>query len=193
MKKDNRVKMSAFDTADITKRMDGALQALKKEFGGLRTSRADARLLEPVMVDIYGSKMPIHQVATITVADARLITVTVWDSSQTKMVDKAIRESGLGLNPMSEGTLIRVPLPDLSAERRTELVKVAHKYSEQARVAIRHVRRDGMDAIKKLQKDAIISEDEHNKLTKEIQLITDKHIKQVDDALAAKEKDIGQI
>jgi ribosome recycling factor len=185
--------MSAFDTKDLRRRMDGAVEAFRKELGGLRTGRASAGLLEHVVVDAYGAKMPIAQVGNVSVPEARLLTVQVWDGGLTKLVEKAIRESGLGLNPSAEGTLIRVPVPELTAERRTEMTKVAGKYAEHARVSVRNVRRDGMDALKKMEKDGKISEDEHNRLSKDIQTETDKHIKLIDDALAAKEKEITHV
>jgi ribosome recycling factor len=185
--------MSAFDIKDMRRRMDGAVEAFRKELGGLRTGRASVSLLEPVMVDAYGSKMPIAQVGTVSVPEARMLTVQVWDAGMTKLVEKAIRESGLGLNPAAEGTMIRVPVPELTAERRTEMAKVAGKYAEHARVSVRNVRRDGMDLLKKQEKDGKISEDEHNRLSKDIQTETDKHIKLIDDALVAKEKEITQV
>jgi len=173
--------------------MDGALEALRKEFGGLRTGRASASLLEPITVEAYGQQMPLNQVGTISVPEARLITVQVWDRGMVKAVEKAIRDGGLGLNPASDGQLVRVPIPELSQERRTELSKIAHKYAEQARVAVRNVRRDGMEMLKKQEKDGKISEDEHKGLHDQVQKLTDEHIKKVDDALAAKEKEIMQV
>jgi ribosome recycling factor len=150
-------------------------------------------MLEPIMVDAYGSKMPISQVGNISVPEPRMLTVTVWDASLTASVEKAIRESDLGLNPMAEGTLIRVPIPDLSEERRKDMVKVAGRYAEAARVAVRNVRRDGIEAARKLEKDSEISEDERHDFETEIQKLTDDHVKQVDDALANKEKEITQV
>lgn len=185
--------MSAFDIKDVRRRMDGAVEAFRKELGGLRTGRASVSLLEPVVVDAYGAKMPIAQVGTVSVPEARLLTVQVWDAGLTKLVEKAIRESGLGLNPAAEGTMIRVPVPELTAERRTEMTRVAGKYAEHARVSVRNVRRDGMDLLKKMEKDGKISEDEHSRLSKDIQTETDKHIKLIDDALAAKEKEITHV
>jgi ribosome recycling factor len=169
------------------------VDSFRKELGGLRTGRASASLLEPVVVDAYGAKMQLSQVATVSVPEARLLTVQVWDTGLTKLVEKAIRESGLGLNPAAEGTVIRVPVPELTAERRTEMTKVAGKYAEHARVSVRNVRRDGMDALKKQEKDGKISEDEHNRFSKDLQTETDKHIKLIDEALAAKEKEITQV
>jgi ribosome recycling factor len=173
--------------------MDGAVETLRKEFGGLRTGRASASLLEPITVEVYGSEMPITQVGTIGVPEPRLITVQVWDRGSVKAVEKAIRESGLGLNPQTDGQLIRVPIPELNQERRAELAKVAHRYSEEARVAVRNVRRDGMDRLKKAQKDGDISEDEHKTLSDKVQGMTDTHVKKIDEALAAKEKEIMQV
>ena len=173
--------------------MDGALDALRKEFAGLRTGRASAHLLEPVHVEAYGGSMHISQVATVSVPEPRLITVQVWDKAMLKAVDKAIRDAGLGLNPQQDGNTIRVPIPELNEERRFELAKVAGKYGEQARVAIRNVRRDGMEMLKKLEKDNEVSEDEHKNLTGEMQRLTDQHIKSVDELLSAKEKEIKQI
>lgn len=185
--------MTTFDIKEIRRRMDAALESLKKEFGGLRTGRASAGLLEPVTVEAYGARMPLNQVANVSVPEPRLLLVQVWDQGMTKAVEKAIRESGLGLNPAAEGTSIRVPVPELTAERRNEMIKVAGKYAEQTRIAIRNIRRDGMDVLKKQEKDGKISEDEQTKLSKELQTETDKHIKLVDDALAAKEKDISHV
>jgi len=178
---------------DLDARMSGAMEQLKKEFQGLRTGRASASLLEPVMVDAYGSMMPLNQVASISVPEPRMLSVQVWDKGMSKAVEKAIRESGLGLNPQADGTLIRVPLPDLSAERRQELAKVAAKYAEGTRVAVRNVRRDGMDSLKKQEKDKQISEDEHKGLSEKVQKLTDEWIKKIDDALAHKEKEITQV
>ena len=181
------------DLGDIERRMEGALTTLKSEFGGLRTGRASMSLLEPVMVDAYGQMMPLSQVGTISVPEPRMITVQVWDKGQVQLVEKAIREAGLGLNPMADGQLVRVPLPELNEERREELVKVAGRYSEQARVAVRNVRRDGMDKLKKAEKDSEISQDDSKILSDDIQKLTDKLIKQVDQLLEAKEVEIRQV
>lgn len=181
------------DLSDIKRRMDGALEALRKEFGGLRTGRASVGLLEPVMVEAYGSSMPISQVGTIGVPEARMLTVQVWDRSMVGAVEKAIRESGLGLNPSPDGQLVRVPIPPLSEERRVELTKIAGKYAEQGRVAIRNVRRDGMEKLKKMEKDSEISKDELHLWNEEIQSLTDQHIKLVDETLAQKEEEILQV
>lgn len=178
---------------ELRRRMDGALTALKHEFAGLRTGRASAGMLEPVTVEAYGSHMPLTQVGTVTVPEPRMIVVQVWDRSMASAVDKAIRNSGLGLNPMTEGQTIRVPVPELTQERRAELTKVAARYAEQARVAIRNVRRDGMDELKKREKDHEISQDDHKKLGDRIQKLTDEMIKKVDEALAAKDKEIMQV
>jgi ribosome recycling factor len=174
-------------------RMDGGLEALKKELAGLRTGRANVGMLEPVMVEAYGSMLPINQVGNINVPEPRLLTVQVWDKGMVKAVEKAIRDANLGLNPQADGQLIRVPVPDLNQERRQELVKIASKYAESARVAIRNVRRDGMDALKKEEKDKKIGEDEHKTLSEKVQKLTDDTIKKIDDALAHKEKEITQV
>jgi ribosome recycling factor len=178
---------------DIRRRMDGALEALRKEFGGLRTGRASASLLEPVTVEAYGNAVPLNQVANINVPEPRLITVNVWDRGMVKAVDKAIREAGLGLNPQAEGQTIRVPIPDLNEERRRELTRVAAKYAEAARIAVRNVRRDGIEGLRKQEKDGDISQDEQKKLERDIQHLTDDHIKRVDETLAQKDKEILQV
>lgn len=181
------------DIKDIERRMDGAVETLRKEFGGLRTGRASASLLDPVQVEAYGSSMPLNQVANVSVPEPRLITVSVWDRGMVKAVEKAIREAGLGLNPQSDGQTIRVPIPELNQERRRELAKIAGRYAEEARVAVRNVRRDGMDRLKKMQKDGDLSEDEHKVWTDKVQAMTDAHIKKIDEALVAKEKEIVQV
>jgi ribosome recycling factor len=178
---------------EFGRRMDGALEALHKEFGGLRTGRASAHLLDKVVVQAYGSAMPLNQVGTVNVPEPRMITVQVWDRGLVGAVEKGIRDGGLGLNPASDGQLVRVPIPELSQERRAELSKIAHKYAEQARVAVRNVRRDGMEMLKKQEKDGKISEDEHRGLHDQVQKLTDDHIKKIDDALATKEKEILQV
>ena len=178
---------------DIEQRMDGALEAVKREFAGLRTGRASAGLLEPVMVEAYGSSMPLNAVGTVSVPEPRMITVQVWDRGLVGATEKAIRDSGLGLNPASDGQLIRVPIPALNEERRQELSRIASKYAEQGRVAVRNVRRDGMDRLKKLEKDGEISQDEHKRLADQIQELTDQHIKAVDETLAQKEAEIMQV
>ena len=177
----------ALDKKDIEQRMNGAVDTLRREFGGLRAGRASTSLLDTVVVEVYGSKMPLNQVGSVSVPEPRLLTVQVWDGSNTAAVEKAIRNSGLGLNPMAEGSLIRIPMPELTEERRAELVKVASKYAEQARVAIRNVRKDGMDQVKA---DNDLPEDDAKRQSDEVQKMTDDHIKQVDQLLADKEKDI---
>jgi ribosome recycling factor len=178
---------------DLRRRMEGALDVLRKELSGLRTGRASANLLEPVTVDAYGSSMPLNQVATVGVPEPRMIVVQVWDRALTKSVDKAIREAGLGLNPQSEGQTIRVPIPDLTEDRRRELTRVAAKYAEHARVSIRNVRRDGLDPLKKREKDGEITQDEHRKLQHDIQALTDDYIKKIEDLLTQKDKEILQV
>ncbi len=184
---------ATFDIKDLDRRMRGVLDTLKREFAGLRTGRASASLLDPVVVTVYGAKMPLNQVATVSVPDARTISVQVWDKSQVQAVDRAIRESNLGLNPIAEGTLLRLPIPALNAERRGELAKVAHKYAEHARVGVRNVRRDGMELLKKLDKDGDMSEDEHRKNSAKVQELTDKLVKEIDQMLVAKEAEIKQV
>ena len=157
--------MSGFDLKDTERRMRGALTVLKQEFGGLRTGRANMSLLDPIMVNAYGSQMPLNQIATVNVPESRLITVQVWDRSQVGAVERAIRESDLGLNPVTEGQLLRLPIPELNEERRHEIAKVAHKYTEQARIAVRNVRRDGMEHLKRMEKDGDIGKDEHHTLS----------------------------
>lgn len=181
------------DLDDLKRRMDGAISALDKEFQGLRTGRASVNLLEPIMVDAYGSKMPINQVGTVGVPEPRMLTVQVWDKTMTKAVEKAIRESDLGLNPQVDGQLLRIPLPDLSEERRGELAKVAAKYAESARIAVRNVRRDGMDSLKKAEKDGDLSQDERHLYEEEVQEMTDKFVSRIDEALGSKEKEIMQV
>ena len=181
------------DFGDLNRRMEGAITALKNELGGLRTGRASAQLLDPVQVEAYGQTMPINQVGTVSVPEARMVAVQVWDKSMVGAVEKAIRESGLGLNPVTDGTTLRVPLPELNEERRRELVKVAHQYAEQARVAVRHVRRDGMDVLKKAEKDGDIGKDDAHSLSEKVQKLTDEFIESVDNTLSAKEAEIMQV
>lgn len=178
------------DINDLRRRMEGAMKTLEHEFTGLRTGRASPNLLDNIRVDAYGSPMPINQVASVSTPEPRMLVVNVWDASLSKAVEKAIRDAGLGLNPAAEGQVIRVPLPALSEERRKEMVKVAGKYAEACRVSIRNVRRDGMDTLKKEEKDKVISEDEHRKKADQFQKMTDEFIKKVDDMLVSKEKDI---
>jgi ribosome recycling factor len=182
--------MSTADINELRRRMTGALDVLKKELAGLRTGRASVSLLEPVQVDAYGSHMPISQVGTVSVPEPRMLTVSVWDRALVKAVEKGIREANLGLNPMTEGQTIRVPIPPLTEERRKELIKVAHKYAEQARVSVRNVRRDGMEALKQQEEDHKITEDQHRKQGTQIQQLTDEFIKKIDESIAAKEKDV---
>jgi ribosome recycling factor len=184
---------TSLDLDETSKRMKGAVASLKHEFGGLRTGRASASLLEPVMVDAYGSSMPITQVGTINVPEPRMISVQVWDRGMVQAVDKAIRSAGLGLNPMVDGSLIRVPIPQLTEERRKELGKIAHKYAEAARVAVRNVRRDAMDLLKRLEKDHHLGEDERKTQEEKVQKLTDQTVKDIDEALAAKDKEIMQV
>jgi ribosome recycling factor len=182
-----------FDLHDLERRMRGALDSLKKEFTGLRTGRASVHLLDAVVVNVYGARMAINQVATVSTPDARTISVQVWDKSQVGAVEKAIQEANLGLNPVVDGALLRLPIPALNAERRQELVKVAHKYAEHARVAVRNVRRDGMELLKRLDKGGQMSEDDHHKNSAKVQELTDKLIKEIDQSLAAKENEIKQV
>jgi len=185
--------MSGFDLADLKRRMDGALAVLKQEYGGLRTGRASVGLLDPITVEAYGQQMPLNQVATVSVPEPRLINVQVWDRSMTKAVEVAIRDSGLGLNPMSDGQLVRVPIPELTEERRKELAKIAHRYAEEARVAVRNVRRDGMDTLKRMEKGGEISEDEHRDRSDEVQKLTDAAIAAIGETMEHKEQEILQV
>ena len=182
-----------FDEEDMRRRMKGAVATVKHEFAGLRTGRANPAILDPVMVDAYGSSMPLTQVGTVNVPEPRLLTVQVWDKSLAKSVDKAIRDAGLGLNPQLDGQLVRIPIPELNEERRRELAKLAHKYAESARVAVRNVRRDGMDHLKRLEKDHAISEDQHRKSADELQKMTDENVHEIDTALTAKEQEIMHV
>ncbi|TVQ83936.1 MAG: ribosome recycling factor [Micavibrio sp.] len=185
--------MAELDMKDIDRRMQGAYDAMMKDMGGLRTGRASTALLESVTVEAYGSRMPLNQVGTVGAPEARLLTVQVWDAGLIKAVEKGITNAGLGLNPQSDGNLVRVSLPDLSEERRKELVKVAAQYAEQARTAVRNVRRDGMEAARDMEKDGDISEDEQKRLENEVQKLTDKWVAKIDTTLAEKEKDILQV
>ncbi|HWY15163.1 MAG TPA: ribosome recycling factor [Rhizomicrobium sp.] len=182
-----------FDKEDLNRRMNGSISALRGEFAGLRTGRANPALLDPVTVEAYGNPMPVTQLGTVSAPEPRLLTVQVWDKSMVKSVDKAIRDAGLGLNPQMDGQLLRIPIPELNEERRRELAKLAHKYAEQARVAVRNVRRDGMEILKRLEKDHKIGQDEHHKLGEELQKVTDAHIRDIDHALHAKEQEIMQV
>jgi ribosome recycling factor len=184
---------AAFDINDLEKRMHGAVEVLRREFAGLRTGRASASLLEPVTVPAYGGEVPLNQVGTVSVPEPRMISVQVWDRSLVKAVEKAIRNANLGLNPASDGTLIRVPIPELSEERRGELAKIAARYAEEARVAVRNVRRDGMERLKRAEKDGEMSQDEHRTWSERVQQLTDQHIKQINDMLAVKETEIRTV
>src|ERR687897_1325987 len=185
--------MPSYDKADIQRRMHGAVEALKHDLTGLRTGRASTALLDPIQVEVYGSEMPLNQVSTVSVPEPRMLSVQVWDKGLVKAVEKAIRTADLGLNPSVDGNLIRVPIPELSQERREELVKVAARYAEAARVAVRNVRRDGMEQLKKLEKDGELSQDEQHKTAEQVQELTDAEIKQINDMLAAKEAEIMTI
>jgi ribosome recycling factor len=178
---------------DLRRRMDGAVEVLRKEFGGLRTGRASASLLEPVTVAAYGGTVPLNQLANVSVPEPRMITVQVWDRAMAKAVDKAIREAGLGLNPQTEGQVIRVPIPDLNEERRRELTRVTAKYAEQARVSIRNIRRDGVELLRRREKDAEISQDQQRKLQQDVQHLTDDYVRRIDEALAQKDREILQV
>ena len=183
----------AIDFSDLTKRMEGAISSLKNDLAGLRTGRASASLLDPVMVEAYGQSMPINQVGTVNVPEARMVSVQVWDKSMVGAVEKAIRDSGLGLNPVVDGQNLRIPLPELNEERRRELVKIAHQYAENAKVAIRHVRRDGMEDVKTAEKDGDIGKDDAHTLSDRVQKLTDDMVAKVDEALAQKETEIMQV
>ncbi len=178
------------DLAEIKRRMQGAIAVLKQDLGGLRTGRASSSLLDPVQVEAYGSHMPLNQLATVSVPEPRLLSVQVWDRSMVAAVERAIINANLGLNPATEGQVLRIRIPELNEERRKELVKVAHRYAETARVAVRHVRRDGLDVLKRLEKDHKISKDEHDRQSEQIQKATDETISEVDRALSVKEKEI---
>lgn len=181
------------DLADLNRRMEGALTSLKGDLAGLRTGRANASILDPIMVDAYGQSMPMNQVGTVSVPEPRMISVQIWDKSMVGAVEKAIRESDLGLNPVTDGTNLRIPLPELNEERRKEIVKVAHSYAETSRVAVRHVRRDGMDNIKKAQKDGDIGEDDARTFSDKVQKSTDDMIAEIDKLVAVKEQEIMQV
>ncbi len=183
----------SFDINELEKRMRASLDALKRELSGLRTGRASTHLLDPVQVTVYGSKMPLNQVATISVPEPRTISVQVWDKGNVSAVDRAIREANLGLNPVVDGALLRLPIPTLTAERRTELAKLAHKYAEQSRVAVRNVRREGMELLKKLEKDSKMSQDDHHKASAKVQELTDRLVKEIDETLATKESEIHKV
>lgn len=183
----------AIDMKEYTRRMEGALTSLKTDLAGLRTSRASASLLDPVMVQAYGQSMPINQVGTVNVPEPRMVSVQVWDKSMVGAVEKAIREAGLGLNPVTDGQNLRIPLPELNEERRKELVKIAHQYSENAKVAIRHIRRDGMEEVKLLEKEGEIGKDDARTLSEKVQKLTDDMVSQVDTIVQQKETEIMQV
>jgi ribosome recycling factor len=182
-----------YDAQDLKRRMHGAIESLRHDFGGLRTGRASSSLLEPIHVDAYGANMPLAQVASISVPEPRMLQINVWDRGLVVAVEKAIRASNLGLNPQTEGQVIRLRMPDLTQERRKELVKVAHQYAEKARIAVRNVRRDGMDHLKQLEKAHLMSEDDHKKKADDVQKMTDDTIKEIDQVLKAKEQEIMQV
>lgn len=182
-----------FNLDDVKKRMEGAITALKTEFTGLRTGRANVHLLDPVVVEAYGASTPLSQVGAVSAPEPRMLAVQVWDRQVVTAVEKAIRSAGLGLNPIVDGQTIRVPIPPLNEERRRELAKLAAKYAETTRVAIRNVRRDGMEHLKKLEKDGDISQDQHKKFSEQVQQTTDQYVKKVDDALRVKEEEIMQV
>jgi ribosome recycling factor len=184
---------AAFDLEELKRRMEGALTSLRSEFAGLRTGRASSQLLDPIMVEAYGTSTPLTQVAGVTAPEARMLTVQVWDKVNVGAVDKAIRAAGLGLNPVMDGTTLRVPIPALNEERRAELAKLAGRYAEAARVAVRNVRRDGMEIIKKQEKDGMIGQDQHKKLSEQIQQATDQCIRRIDETVRAKEEEIMQV
>ncbi|MEM1104775.1 MAG: ribosome recycling factor [Pseudomonadota bacterium] len=183
----------SFDIKDLERRMDGALTALADEFAGLRTGRASVNLLDSVTVSAYGGSVPLNQVGSVSVPDSRMLAVNIWDKSLVGAADKAIRDAGLGLNPVVDGTNLRIPIPPLNEERRRDLTKIAGKYAEQARVAVRNVRRDGMDTLKRMEKDGDLSEDAHRGRSDDVQKLTDRHIVRIDDALKAKESEIMQV
>ncbi|WP_066795451.1 ribosome recycling factor [Sphingomonas soli] len=182
--------MPAYDKADLERRMAGAVESLKSDLQGLRTGRASVNLLDPVTVEVYGAHMPLNQVATVSVPEPRMISVQVWDKSNVGPVEKAIRSAGLGLNPITDGTTLRLPIPDLTEERRKELAKLAGKYAEAARIAVRNVRRDGNDSLKTDEKKGVFGEDERKRHETEVQKLTDATIADIDAAAAAKEKEI---
>lgn len=184
---------AAFDINDLKRRMQGAIQTLRHELAGLRTGRATTNLVEPVQVHAYGQTMPLNQVATISVPEARTISIQVWDKGMVSAVEKAIRDSNLGLSPVIEGQVLRIRIPELNEQRRKEMVKVAHKYGEEARVAVRHVRRDGIDQLKKNLKDKTITEDEEKRQGIDVQKATDNAVGEVDQLIASKEKEIMQV
>jgi ribosome recycling factor len=184
---------ATFDLDDVKRRMQGAISAFKNDLGSLRTGRASPSLLDPIQIDAYGAVMPISQVATVNVPEPRLLSVQVWDRSMVSAVEKAIRESDLGLNPQTEGQVIRLRIPEMNEQRRREMVKVAHKYAEEARVAVRHVRRDGLDLLKRLEKDHAISEDDGKRQSEQVQKATDQFVAEVESLVQSKEKEIMHV
>jgi len=182
--------MPAYDKADLERRMHGAVEALKHDLGGLRTGRASTSLLDPISIEVYGANMPLNQVATVSAPEPRMLSVQVWDKSNIGLVDKAIRSAGLGLNPIADGNTLRLPIPDLTEDRRKELAKLCGQYAEKARIAARNVRRDGMDGLKTDEKKGIYSEDERKRHETEVQKLTDSTIGEIDGASTAKEKEI---
>jgi len=190
---EEKMSLATHDINEVEKRMRASIDALKREFSGLRTGRASANLLDPVHVMVYGSRMPLNQVATVSVPEPRMISVQVWDRSNVQAVDKGIREANLGLNPIMDGQILRLPIPSLTADRRQELVKLAHKYAEQAKVAIRNARREAMDVLKKLEKDGKMSQDDHRGHSDKVQELTDRLIKEVDATLVTKEAEIQKV
>ena len=184
--------MASYDKADLQRRMHGAVESLKHDLGGLRTGRASTTLLDPIHVEVYGANMPLNQVATVSVPEPRMLSVQVWDRSNISLVEKAIRNADLGINPIVDGQNIRLPIPDMTEERRKELAKLASQYAEKARIAVRNVRRDGMEALKTDEKKHEISQDEHKRLEVEVQKMTDETIKEIDAAAQSKEKEILQ-
>ncbi|MDY8109730.1 ribosome recycling factor [Fulvimarina sp. 2208YS6-2-32] len=185
--------MAEFDFNDLKRRMDGAIQSFKSDLAGLRTGRASPNLLDPVMVDAYGSPTPINQVANISIPEPRMVSVTVWDKQMVGKVERAIRESNLGLNPITDGTTLRIPLPELNEQRRKELVKVAQQYAESAKVAVRHVRRDAMETLKKMEKDGDIGQDDNRQMSDRVQKMTDEAVSDIDRTLGTKEQEIMQV
>lgn len=184
---------SEIDLNDLKRRMNGAIENLKSEFVGLRTGRASVNLMDPVMVDAYGSQMPLNQIATVSTPEARMISVNIWDKTMVAAAEKAVRNAGLGLNPVVDGQTLRIPIPELNEERRAELTKISGKYAEQSRIAVRNVRRDGMDTIKRLEKDHEISQDDQKIYSGQIQKLTDEMVKEIDQMTEAKEKEIMQV
>ncbi|WP_185982502.1 ribosome recycling factor [Aureimonas mangrovi] len=185
--------MAELDLKELKRRMDGAISSFQSDLAGLRTGRASASLLDPITIEAYGSSMPINQVANVSVPEARMLSVSVWDKSMVGAVERAIRDSNLGLNPVTDGTTLRIPLPELNEQRRKELVKVAHQYGESARVAVRHVRRDGMDLLKKMEKDGEIGQDESRQTSEKVQKMTDDTVSEIDKLLSVKEAEIMQV